>query len=77
MFPARRSDLSAADGFSGPDRPTVGVELQEEQGESQTLLPGTHGERRHCCNKPHWLKGKAGWVAGITTAMYGVSQPFS
>lgn len=57
----RRSDLSASDGLSWPKHPAVGVELWEEQGESQTLLSGTHGERGHSCHRPHRLKGKEGW----------------
>lgn len=57
LFLCRRSDLSAADGLAGPIHPAVGVELREEQGESQALLSGTHRERRHHCNRPHRLKG--------------------
>lgn len=59
-FPRRRSDLSAAHGLSGPDPPAVGVELRAKQGESPTLLQGTHGERRRGCYGPHRLKGKTG-----------------
>lgn len=60
MCVCRRPDLAAADGLSGPDRSAVGVELREEQGESPTLLPGTHGQRRHSGHRPHRLQGKAG-----------------
>lgn len=61
-FLCRRSDLSAADGLAGPIHPAVGVELWEEQGEGQALLSGTHGERRHHCNRPHRLKGAERWI---------------
>ena len=53
-------DLAASDGLYGPNHPDVGVELGEEQGESQTLLSGTHSERGHCRHRPDGLKGKAG-----------------
>lgn len=45
LFVRRRSDLPAADGVPGPNRPAVGVELGEEQGEGQALLSGPHRER--------------------------------
>lgn len=34
LYLCRWADLSASDGFSGPNHPAVGVELREEQGES-------------------------------------------
>lgn len=45
LFLCRWADCSASHGFSGSYCPAVGVELGEEQGESQTLLSGPHGER--------------------------------
>lgn len=57
-FLCRQSDFCAANGLSGPNHPAVGVELWDEQSESQTLLSGTCGECRHCCHRPNGIEGK-------------------
>lgn len=54
-FLRRRSDVAASDGLFGPDRPTVGVELREEQSESQALLSRPHRKRGHHFHRPHLL----------------------